>query len=225
MNMQLIVSEFLKRVKENNIISIGSFDGEAEFIDELVKILIIEKKKLIFVPTSTKQAKQLHDLDQKTISLNDKEIDIAIEFVDQVDSYYNFIKKRTHSFIRDKMISQSALNLIVITDNYNVVDDINSDIYVEISTFAWQRTIINLQSYGLARIVQDLNDNFVKTEIGHYLARVTIDKNISLDDFEYHVRNIPGVLETGVFLGLADTIFIYNENENTLKIRSRNIED
>jgi ribose 5-phosphate isomerase A len=221
MNIPLIVKEFVKRVKDKNIVAIGGFGGDSEFIKEFIKYLKDTKKKVYFIPTTSKQAKEFHDLEQDMISLNDKEIDIAIEFVDQVDSYYNFAKRRTKSFVRDKMISQSALNLIVVTDHFNVVDDINIDIYVEISTFAWQRTIINLQSYGLARVVKDNNDNFVKTEIGHYLARVTLDKHISLEDFEYHVRTIPGVFETGLFLGLADTLFIYNEEKDELKVRSR----
>ncbi len=221
MNIPLIVNEFLKKVKENDTIAIGGFGGESDFIDEMVKILLINKKEVVFVPTTSTQAKQLHNLGQKTISLNNKEIDVAIEFVDQVDQYYNFAKKRTTSFIRDKMIAQSALNLILATQDYNVVDDINCDIYVEISTFAWQRTILNLQSYGLARIVMDTSENIIKTEIGHYLARVTLDKNISLEDFEYHVRSIPGVFETGLFMGLADTIFVYKENENKVIVKSR----
>ena len=90
---------------------------------------------------------------------------------------------------------------------------------VEISTFAWQRTIINLQSYGVARIVLDTYGNYIKTETGHYLARITLDKNITLDDFEYSVRNIPGVLETGVFIGLADTIFMVDSQKNSLFIK------
>jgi ribose 5-phosphate isomerase A len=221
MNIPLIVQELLKRVKEEQIISICAFEKDIELIDELVKILIIEKKNLFFVPINSRQAKQLSDLGQKTISLNDREIDVAIEFVDGVDQYYNFFKKKTTSFIRDKMISQSALNLIVVVNNHNFKEEIDSDIYVEISSFAWQRTISNLQSYGLARIVSDVDGNFFKTEMGHYLARITIDKNIILEDFEYSVRNIPGVLETGLFLGLADTIFVYFEEENRLEIKTR----
>jgi len=207
MNIPLIVNKFVELIKHDDIVAVGAGKNDKEIISELVKYLSLDDKRVVFVPTVNAQAKLFHDLGQKTISLSDREIDVAIEFVDQVDKYYNFIKKTTNSFIRDKMIAQSALNLVVVTDKANIVDDISSDIYVEISTFAWQRTILNLQSYGVARIVMDLEGNYIKTEIGHYLARVTLDRNITLDDFEYSVRNIPGVLETGVFLGLADTIF------------------
>ena len=220
MNIPNIVSEFIKLIKNNDVVAIGTSDLENNFLNELIKQLIIIKKDVYFVPTTTMQAKTLHDLSQKTISLTDREIDVAIEFIDQIDQYFNFIKRRTKSFIRDKMISQSALNLVVVTDKYNLVPEIDADVYLEISTFAWQRTILNLQSYGFARVVLDSADNFVKTEIGHYLARVTLDKNISLDDFEYSVRNIPGVLETGVFIGTADTIFII-EDKGEVKIKTR----
>jgi len=221
MNIPLIVTEFVKSIKNEDVISIGSCENEKEFIDELVKGILSNNLDVFFIPTTIMQAKHIQDLGQKNVSLNDREIDIAIEFVDQVDQYFNFIKRTTKSFIKDKMISQSALNLVVVSNNYNVVNEITNDIYVEISTFAYQRTIMNLQSYGHARIVTDQTNNPIKTEIGHFIARITIDKNISLEDFEYSVRTIPGVLETGLFLGLADTVYLVDDAKNQLKVLTR----
>ncbi len=221
MNVPLIVSEFVKLVKPNDVISMGTCDFEKELIDELVKDLLSNKLEVYFIPTTVLQAKHLHDLGQKCVSLNDREIDLAIEFVDQIDQYFNFNKLSTKSFIKDKMISQSALVLVVIGTGYNLVNEITNDIFVEMSTFAYQRTIMSLQSYGLARIVTDTNNNPVKTEIGHYLARIAIDKNISLEDFEYSVRTIPGVLETGLFLGLADVVYLYDQSKNHIKVITR----
>jgi len=221
MNIQLIVNEFIKSIKNGDVISIGSCDIEKEFIDELVKVILANNLDVFFIPTTIMQAKQIHDLGQKNVSLNDREIDIALEFVDQIDQYFNFIKRTTKSFIKDKMISQSALNLVVVSNNFNIVNEITNDVYVEISTFAYQRTIMNLQSYGHARIVTDLSNNPIKTEIGHFIARITIDKNISLEDFEYSVRTIPGVLETGLFLGLADTVYLVDETKNAIKVLAR----
>ena len=220
MNLELIANNFVKLIKNNNIIAIGGFEKEKIFLEYIVEKVNNLNLKVYFVPTSSRQAKILHDLSQDMISLNDKEIDLAIEFVDHVDSYYNFIKKETFSFIRDKMIAQSALNLVVVSTK-DLVESLDTDIYLEISTFAWQRTVLNLQSYGLARVVKDLDGNFVKTEIGHYLARLTLDKNISLEDFESSVRNIPGVLETGLFIGLAETVFIYDEKQDKVTIKIR----
>ena len=220
MNIPKIAAAFEKFVKNEAIVSIGTLELDNEFIDEFVKVLLISKKKIYFVPTTSKQASQLHALGQSIISLSDKEIDVAIEFCSQADNFNNFVKSDTKSFIRDKMIAQSALNLVVVVNKYDFVEKIDKDAYVEISSFAWERTILNLQSYGLARVVKDTDDNFVKTETGHYLARIAIDKNISIDEFEYSVRNIPGVLETGVFLGLSDTFFVINDkDEITIKMR------
>jgi len=222
MKIGLIVEYFLKYIRTNDIIAIGTSEHDTELIDELAKILILRKIKVHFVASTNKQARHLHDLGQETISLNEKEIDIALEFVDQVDQYNNFVKKDTKSFIRDKMIAQSALKLIVVCDKHNLIESINKDVYVEVSSFAWQRTLLNLQSYGNARIVVDDEQKFVKTEIGHYIVRITLDNNISLEDFEYSVRNIPGVLETGVFLGMLDVVFVTDyHKEDSLIVKRR----
>jgi ribose 5-phosphate isomerase A len=211
-DLLIIVKNFYNIIKENDVIAVGSFNKDKLFIEELIKLLSLDKKKVYFVPTTNKQAIYIDQLDQETISLSDKEIDLAIEFVEQLDQYNNFIKKDTKSFIRDKMISQSAYKLVVVVEDNNLVELLNKDVYVEISSFAWKRTLFNLQSYGVSRIVSRMDGSFVKTEMRHYLARVTIDSKISLEDFEYSVRNIPGVLETGLFLGLADIIFVYNKD-------------
>lgn len=224
MNIQAIIKEFDEYINNGNIIAIGTSRYDTEFVDELVKYFIFKKKEVFFVATTSRQAAQLANLGQKVVSLNDREIDVGIEFVDQVDFDYNFIKRETRSFIRDKMISQSALNLITVADKMDVVDKISKDVSVEISSFAWERTILNLQSYGLARVVLDIDGNIIKTETGHYLARITLDKNITLEDFEYSVKNIPGVLETGVFLGMADVIFIIDKDDSKsqkISIKSR----
>lgn len=221
MNISLVALEFIKEIKPKNIIAIASFEKDLEFISYFVSLLEKEKKEVYFIPVNSKQAKHFFSLNQKVLSLNDKEIDVALEVSDQVDSYNNFIKIKTNSFIRDKMISQSALKLFVYVNSKNYVSEINSDVCVEISTFAWQRTIIHLQSFGVAKILQDDSGEFIKTEIGHYLVKIKLDKNITLDDFEYSVRNVPGVLESGVFLGLADTTFIYDKEKDVLEVKKR----
>lgn len=213
MNLPKIVEKFETFIKEGAIVAVGTSEQDTAFVDELVKLLVAKNKKVIFVATTSRQAAQLYNLGQQIISLSEREIDVAIEFSIQVDAYNNFIKRDTRSFIRDKMIAQSALNLVVVSRYQDVVEVIDKDVYVEISTFAWERTILNLQSFGFARVVKDTDDNFVKTETGHYLARITLDKNISLDDFEFSVKNIPGVLETGVFMGLADIFFIIDAHD------------
>lgn len=221
MNLSLISQEFVKEINNNNIVAIASFPQDLEFIDMVVDLLEKENKVVSFVPLNVKQSKKFISLNQKTISLNDKEIDVALEIADQVDQYNNFIKLRTNSFIRDKMICQSALKLIVIVDKNNYVSEITSDVSVEISTFAWQRTVIHLQSYGFAKVLYDSDSEFIKTEIGHFLVKIGLDKNITLDDFEYSVRSIPGVLETGVFLGLLDVVFVYDSLKDSVSVKKR----
>lgn len=220
MDLEKIAKSFNKFIKDEAIIAVGTFEDDNLFLNYLIKLLDEDKKKAHFIPMTSKQASILHSLGQPIISLSDREIDVAIEFCVQADSFNNFIKNDTKSFIRDKMVAQSALNLVLVVNDYDLVEEIDKDIYVEISTFSWERTIINLQSYGFSRVVKDTDDLFVKTEMGHYLARITLDKNISLEDFEYSVRNIPGVLETGVFLGLSDIFFVINnKDEIDVKIR------
>jgi len=221
MNLLLIVQEFVNEIENENTIAVAPFSKDSEFISLTVDLLNKQNKKVYFIPVNPRQSKLLLSLKQNIVSLNDKEIDVALEVADQVDHFNNFIKIKTNSFIRDKMISQSALKLIVLTNTRKYVPEIGCDVCVEISTFAWQRTVIHLQSFGFAQVLYDSNSEFIKTEIGHFLVKIKLDKNITLDDFEYSARNVPGVLETGVFLGLLDTVIIYDPEKDTVSVRKR----
>lgn len=219
MNLPLFSDFFYKEIKDKNVVAISPFIYDHELITLITEKSKRDKKTIYFIPITAKQAKHYAFLGQKMLSLNDKEIDVALDVADQVDHFNNFVKLKTHSFIRDKMIAQSALKLIVLTNTRRYVPEITLDVCVEISTFAWQRTLIHLQSFGEAKVLYEPDSDFVKTEANHYLVKIKLDKNISLEDFEYSVRNISGVLETGVFLSLADVIFIYNFENETLAVK------
>ena len=49
-----------------------------------------------------------------------------------------------------------------------------------------------------------------KTETGHYVIDVNVDEIYSLEDLEFQAKDIPGVLETGLFIGYADRVLLHN---------------
>ena len=58
---------------------------------------------------------------------------------------------------------------------------------------------------------------FVRTVGGHYLVDLDIHKRFSFDDLDYNIRRIPGVLETGFFIGLADKINVVHNSKIIVK--------
>ncbi|MEK6957617.1 MAG: ribose 5-phosphate isomerase A [archaeon] len=197
-------------VKDGDVVSIGTGDLGEKFTKKLALALEQEHvpiNSIGFVPTSMRSAMVASSLGLPIADINDKEIDVAIEFVDQIDNNYNFIKRSSHSFVRDKMIAQSAGTLIVVADESALVEKLRGTIPFEIATFGWKRTLNQLDVWGKARR-REMNGIPFKTETGNYVIDVDVDGIFSYDDLEFETKNIPGVLETGLFLGYADKVVL-----------------
>jgi len=100
------------------------------------------------------------------------------------------------------MIAQNAAELIIIAERKNLVARLHGKIPFEIAIFGWKRTVAQLEKLGRANIV--LRDGRpAKTESNNYLAEVLVDRIYSLEDLEFQAKEIPGVLETGLFIGFV----------------------
>ncbi len=198
-----------KYVSNNMVLSFGTSPEGIRFIKKLALKIEEEEINISVVPTNNRIAELLTDLDIKTTSINDKEIDLAIEFVDLVDKEFNFVERESGSFVRDKMIAQSAAELIVITEAKNYGKPLKGLIPFEVCHFGWKRTLLQLEKLGTAKI-REKNRKLFKTETGHYVIDVNVDEIYSLEDLEFQAKDIPGVLETGLFIGYADRVLLHN---------------
>ncbi len=206
-----------KYVKNGYTIAIGSEKAGEKFLSKLALAIEERNIKVSVVPTSLRMASLASSLDLKITSLNESEIDVAVEFVDQIDEDFNYIKRDSCSLVRDKMIAQSAVILIAIAEENNFVKRLRGSIPFEIATFGWKRTVSQLENFGRAGLRKSGNRVY-KTETGHYLVDVAVDPVYELFELECDAKNIPGVLETGLFLGYADKIVLHNKG---ISVKSR----
>ncbi|MEM4256769.1 MAG: ribose 5-phosphate isomerase A [Candidatus Diapherotrites archaeon] len=203
----------LRYIKDGYVVSIGSNSIGEKFLKKLalaIEDANIDINSIEFVPTSMKNATIASSLGLSIADLNEREVDVAIDFADQIDINYNFLKRHSHSFIRDKMIAQSAATLIVIAEEKAMVDKIKGSVPFEVCTFGWKRTLTQLDSYGKATR-REIRGLPFKTETGNYVIDVRFDKIFSYEDLEIQSKNLPGVIETGLFLGYADKIILHGK--------------
>lgn len=213
------VDAFVTRyVKDGHVIAVGTNQLGELFLKKLGLVCEQNRWSVQVIPTSTGQIATANMFHLPLTTLNEREVDVAIEFVDQADGDYNFIKHYSTSLIRDKMVAQSAAELVAILPEKGMVDHLRGTIPVEISAFGWKRTLLLLERVGRVNH-QKYADEPPKTESGHYLVDVEIDEYLSLEDIDMQARLIPGVLETGIFIGMADRLILVGETD--IKVKSR----
>ena len=220
MNEELVELFVEKYILPGNVISVGSDPIGLKFLKKIALRVEGHALDVSVIPTSMEFAALLKQMKVPMASIDDSEVDVAVEFASQVDFQYNYIKRESNSLVRDKMIAQSASTLIVVVEPENFVKQLSAAVPCEIAIFGWKRTLTQLEQLGKASLRMEKEKPF-KTETGLYIADVQFDQLFTLEDVDYQARLIPGVLETGLFIGLADKIVLAG---NTIEVKSREVQ-
>ncbi len=197
-----------KYIKQDSIVSFGTGPTNDSFLKKLALYSINSSVRIKVVPTSHSMSILCSQLKIPIVSLDEVDVDLAFDFVDQVDEDFNYISNETTSLIRDKMIALNAEEMIVICEEKGFVPKLNFPISTEISSFAVNKTIAQLMNFGEVSL-RKLKDKPVLSETGHYFADIKTDAVYDLDDLDYQVKKIPGVLESSLFMGYADRVILH----------------
>jgi ribose 5-phosphate isomerase A len=207
-----------KYIKDNSIVSFGTGPINIEFLKKLAVYITSNSLNVRVVPTSHAVSALCKDLGLKTASLDDVEVDIAFDFVDQVDGDYNYISNETTSLVRDKMIAQEASEFIIVCEEKNFVEKLKMNLLLEVCPFAVNKTLLQVMNLGEAKQKMKANGEPLMSETGNHFMEVKIDEVYDLDDIEYQAKRIPGVLETSLFVGYADRVLLHG---STITMKSR----
>ncbi len=213
------IGQFIaKYIKAGDVVSIGTSELGEKFVKKLALALEDKGETVKIVPTSARIAGLAAAMGLEITTLNKDEIDVAVEFADMVDGDFNFIKRDSHSLVRDKMIAQSGEVMVVVIEEENFVKKLKGVIPFEVAPFGHARTVMQLGKLGEASLRMN-GKKEAMAESGNYLADVEVDEIYSLEDLEYQAKEIPGVLETGLFIGYADRVVLHGGDK--VKVKSR----
>lgn len=207
-----VVRAIVKRyIKEDTILSLGTSAMNEVFLRQIAMESHEKGLNIKFVPTSVKLAEIASSLKLKIVSLNEYEIDLAIEFADLIDKHFNFISRQTTSIVRDKMVGQSAAEMLVIANEENYVEKLHGVIPYEVTVFGAKHSLFRLDQFGKAGFRLNEKGEKYMSETGHYIIDVEFDEVFDLADLEYETKEVPGVLESGLFIDYADRVLLHNK--------------
>lgn len=203
-----------KRVKSNSIVGLGTGSTTAyaiEYIGDRLKQG--EISDIVGVPTSF-QAEVLakkYGIPLTTLDAIDR-IDVAIDGADEVDPQKNLIKGGGAAHTREKVVDALADEFIVVVDSGKLTDKLGSTFLlpVEVIPMAMTPVINALTKLGgkpeLRMGVKKAGP--VVTDQGNLVIDVKFDSIDNPAELEKTINNIPGVLENGLFVGVADVVLI-----------------
>ena len=141
-------------------------------------------------------------------------IDLAVDGADEVDQQMRLIKGGGGALFREKIIASMAKVFIVLVDESKMVDHLGKfPLPVEISPFGWQATMHILKNQGfLGHIRKNVNNEIFTTDNGNHIFDINLlYPCLDPEAQEKSIRCIPGVIDTGFFIDMADKIIVGSE--------------
>lgn len=168
--------------------------------------------KLRAVPTSLETAELARQVGIPLIdTANRWEIDVAIDGADQVDPNFNLIKGGGGALLKEKIVAASAKQFIVMVDQTKQVPVLGGSfpLPIEIIPFGWGSTAREIERLTRGRLVlRERNGAPFKTEAGHLILDVHLDRIDKPAELETALNLIPGVVETGLFVNRTHILIV-----------------
>ncbi len=169
--------------------------------------------RIVGVPTSTDTRDLAARLGIPLATLEDvPSLDMTLDGADEVDPGLDLIKGLGGSLLWEKIVASVSARLVIVVDDGKLVDRLGqkAPVPVEVVPFGWRTRLKPLADLGASPVLRtgDGGAPFV-TDGGHHLLDCTFpDSIMDARGLDASLQRIPGVVETGLFLGMAETVVV-----------------
>jgi len=168
---------------------------------------------VVGVPTSLRTAREARELDIPLTSLTETPVlDLTIDGADEVDPALDVIKGLGGALLREKMVAQASRRLAIMVDDGKMVPALGTrcPVPVEVVQFGWEVHGPFMESCGADPVLRVGSDGEpMVTDNGNYIIDCHFAGGIDdAEGFERAIRARAGVVESGLFLGMATEVLV-----------------
>lgn len=205
----------LDHVEDGMRLGIGTGSTAEEFV-RLLAVKVAGGLKIIGVPTSERTAGLCAELGVPLSTLDETpELDLTIDGADEIDAALSLVKGGGGALLREKIVASASARMIVIADESKIVETLGRyPLPVEVNRFGLKATEIAVRkaaaSLGLSGqlTLRMTGDEPFVTDGGHLIIDASFGRIPDARALSDALHAIPGVVEHGLFLGLADLAVI-----------------
>jgi ribose 5-phosphate isomerase A len=204
----------LDELPPEGIVGLGSGTTAHAFVEE-VALRVRQGLRIVGVPTSEATRTLAASLGVPLLD-NDGPwaIDVNVDGADEVSAGLDLIKGGGGALTREKIVNYASKRNVVIVDPSKLSRRLGEkhSVPIEVLTFAHRATREHLARLGTAKL--RLREGLpVHSDAGNVLYDLVvppIEDPVALD---HALRAIPGVVETGLFVGRADVVLVGDEKQ------------
>lgn len=211
-----IVDRALELVPNDSRLGLGSGHAAQAFIKALGERIRNGSLRVHGVPTSEETASLARQEGIPLLTLAEAGIlDLTVDGADEVDPNLDLIKGYGRALVREKIVAASSRRLVILIGDEKLVPQLGTHgkLPVEVTPFALPLCERRLGELGCQPVPYRLGNSLFVTDNGNHILDCQIDPIPDSSKFEMEIRAIPGVVGTGLFLGMADSILIGDRND------------
>src|SRR5690554_4407271 len=219
----------LEHVEDGMRLGIGTGSTAEEFV-RLLAVKVADGLSIIGVPTSERTAALCTELGVPLSTLEETpELDLTIDGADEIDPQLGLIKGGGGALLREKIVAAASEKMLVIADASKLVDTLGKfPLPIEVNEFGLGATKI-----AIAKVAADLglegpleirmtNGKPFVTDGGHLIIDASFGRIPDTRALSDALHAIPGVVEHGLFIGLADAAIVAaSDGVKTVRATSR----
>lgn len=200
----------LDLVRSGTIVGLGTGTTAHYFIDGLA-VLVRDGLRIQTVVTSVESRQRAIAGGIPIVDRIDGSIDLTVDGADEIDPGVNCIKGRGGALLREKIVAHASRRFVLIADESKLVGQLGrGPVPVEVLPFLWEATGGAIEALGGRPQLRMRDRRPFKTDNDNLILDTTfasVDAQLAVA-----LHAIPGVLEHGIFFGMAKGAIVGGAN-------------
>jgi ribose 5-phosphate isomerase A len=218
-----IYERALALVGSGDVVGLGSGHASNEFISELGE-RVRAGLQVCGVATSRASEYLARNAGIPIVSLAEGiPLALTVDGADEVDPHLNLIKGYGRALVREKIVAAASRKLVILVGPGKEVPVLGTrgKLPIEVVPFSVPLCQERLAKLGCKPIVYEENGAPFVTDNGNHILDCMIAPILHPEQFEEHLRGIPGVVGTGLFLGMADLVLVGDDHFDLVAEKQR----
>jgi ribose 5-phosphate isomerase A len=212
--IEALSKDALKFVKNNSVLGLGSGRAATAFVKQLGGYIKRKKLNIRGVPTSLQIKLIAEQAGIHLISADQVEkIDVVFDGADQINSKKYLIKGGGGALLRENILISSAEKIVIMADASKFVKNFTRTVPVEVHPFARNTVQKFIKKLGGKPQIRTIERGYpFITENGNIIYDCDFGTIRSPGSLALKIKQIPGVVEAGIFVRKPDVIYMAKEN-------------
>jgi len=197
-------------IEPGMIVGLGTGRAATMFVKALSE-RVMDGLDIKAVPTSKKTEALARELSIPLVSLEDVDhIDVDVDGADEVSPSLDLIKGHGGALLRERIVASFSARFVVLVGEEKLVDELGTrvDLPVEVVPFGVPVAQRRLEKIGREVTLRMEGDRPYLTDNNNVILSVSFDRIGDPAGLERTLDSVPGVVDSGLFVGMADLVVV-----------------